>query len=256
MIIRTVIAKEIRDILGSSRFAVTFAVCAVLILLSFFLGARGYRQNLARYEAARAENLRQMEGLTSWLEVRHNRIFLPPSPLESLVKGVSDDIGRTVEVRGRGELIPEGSRFNEEPILATFRFLDLEFIFQVVLSLLAILFAFDAVSGEKERGTLRLALSGSFRRHEFLVGKIGGAFIALSIPLLLAILLGFLLMTVMGVHLSGPEWLRLGLVILLGLLYFGAFVSLAVCVSSLTRSSAQSFLVLLALWVLAVVVIP
>ena len=38
---------------------------------------------------------------------------------------------------------------------AGFRFLDLDFIFQIVLSLFAILFAYDTISGEKERGTLR-----------------------------------------------------------------------------------------------------
>ena len=43
-------------------------------------------------------------------------------------------IGRTIEVQGRGSLRSEGSRFGEEPILAVFRFVDLEFTFQVVLS--------------------------------------------------------------------------------------------------------------------------
>ena len=145
---------------------------------------------MAQYEAAKTENLRQLEGLTDWLSVRQFRIFLPPQPLASLVGGVSNDIGRTTEVRGRGELSATDSRYSEDPLFATFRFLDLDFTFQIVLSLLAILFAFDSVNGEKERGTLRLALANAVPRHLFITGKLIGSFLGLIVPLLLPIALG------------------------------------------------------------------
>ena len=77
-------------------------------------------------------------------------------------------------VRGRGAPRPAGSRYGEEPLLAIFRFLDLEFLFQVVLTLFVVVFAFDAVSGEKERGTLRLALAGAVPRLTLVLGKLGG----------------------------------------------------------------------------------
>jgi len=157
--LRLIIEKELRDIVTSTKFAVTFASCAALILLAFFMGGARYHADVARYEAAQAENLKKIEGVTDWLQVRDNRIFLPPQPLATLVCGVSNDIGRTTQVRGRGELSQNETRYGDEPVFAMFRFLDLEFIFQIVLSLFAVVFAYDAVCGEKERGTLRLTFA-------------------------------------------------------------------------------------------------
>ncbi len=254
--LRTIIDKEIRDLLRSTKFVYTFAVCAVLILLSFYIGASNYQTSVTHHEAARAENLRQLEGLTDWLNVEQHRIFLPPQPLAALVTRISNDIGRTTEVEARGELTAHDSRFNEEPIFAVFRFLDLRFIFQIVLSLLAILLGYDAISGEKERGTLRLALANAVPRWKYILGKLIGLFSTLSVSLLVALAIGCLMLPMMGVPMGGGDWIRLVLIIVAGLLYFGAFLSLSVFVSTMTQRTSSSFLVLLVFWIVSVLIIP
>ncbi|MBI3193937.1 MAG: ABC transporter permease subunit [Ignavibacteriae bacterium] len=254
--IRLIIEKELREIIGSTKFAVSFGVCALLILLSFTIGAKNYHVSVAQYEAAKRENIRQMEGLTDWFSVRTHRIFLPPQPLASLVNGVSNDIGRTIEMQGRGELTADDSRYNDEPMFAIFRFLDLEFIFQIVLSLFAIVFAFDSINGEKERGTLRLSFANAVPSEKYILGKLLGSFLALGIPLIVAILAGCLMLPLLGISLNGDEWLRLTLVIGAGLLYFGLFLSLSIFVSALTHRSSHSFLMLLVVWILSVLIIP
>jgi ABC-type transport system involved in multi-copper enzyme maturation permease subunit len=55
---------------------------------------------------------------------------------------------------------------------------------------------------------------------------------------------------------TGDEWARLGIIIGAGFLYFGAFLTLSVCISCLTRSSSNAFLMLLMAWILAVLIIP
>ena len=254
--LKLVIEKELRDIITSTKFTVSFAACALLILLAFFMGAAGYNADVGRYEAARRENLKKMEGITDWMMVRNNRIFLPPRPLASLVAGVSNDIGRTTEVHGRGELPQDDTRYGEEPVFAMFRFLDLEFIFQTVLSLFAILFAYDAICGEKERGTMRLSFANPLPRHTFIAGKLIGAFIALAVPLLVPVLLGCVMFSLLGVPLSADEWTRLALIIAAGILYFGAFLTIGIAVSSMTLRSSNAFLTLLVLWIFAVLIVP
>ncbi len=253
---KLIVEKELRDIIGSTKFALTFGVCAVLILLTFYVGAKNYQVSQRQYEAAKAENLRQMEGLTDWIMVRNHRIFLPPQPLAALVSGVSNDIGRNVEVRGRGEVGAEDSRYGDDPIFAIFRFLDLDFVFQIIISLFAILFAYDAISGEKERGTLRLSFANAVPRDKYILGKITGTFLALAIPLLIPILLGSLLLPILGVPMAGDDWMRLAFVVLAGLLYFGVFLTLAVFISALTQRSSNSFLLLLVIWIFAVLIMP
>jgi ABC-type transport system involved in multi-copper enzyme maturation permease subunit len=253
---RSIIEKELREIIGSARFAITFGVCSLLIVLSFYIGAENYRTLVRQHEAAKRENLRQMEGLTDWFAVQQHRIFLPPQPLATLVTGVSNDIGRTIEVRGRGELAADGSRFNEDPIFAVFRFLDLDFIFQIVLSLFAILFAYDAICGEKERGTLKLSFANPVRKETYILGKLFGSYLALALPLLAPILAGCVLLLAMGVPMSADEWARLGLIVAAGLLYFGVYLAVSVFVSSVSRRSSSAFLMLLVIWILTVLVLP
>lgn len=254
--ITLLIEKELRDIIGSTKFAVTFTICSVLILLSFYIGAQNYRVAQHHYEASTAANMRQFEGLTDWMRVQSVRIFLPPQPIATLVSGVSNDIGRTVEVRGRGELRSEDSRYGDDPIFAVFRFLDLDFIFSIVLSLFAVVFGYDAVNGEKERGTLRLTFSHAVPRGTYITGKFIGAFLGLTVPLLIPILCGIVFLPAFGIALSPDEWMALGFVIIAGLISIGVYLSLSLFVSAKTERSSTSFLVLLSLWILTVMILP
>ena len=254
--LKLIIEKELRDIISSTKFAVTFGVCSLLIVLTFYVGAKNYQVNKRAYEAAKAENLRQLEGVTDWISVRDFRVFLPPQPLAVLVNGISNDIGRTTDIQGRGEPTTYDSRYGDSPVFAVFRFLDLEFLFGIVLSLFAIVFAYDAVNGEKERGTLRLTFANAIPRDTYILGKLIGAFLALAVPLLIPILLGCALFPVLGVSLTGDEWIRLGLIVGAGILYFSAFLALAIFVSVLTQHSSSSFLLLLVCWIVAVLIIP
>jgi ABC-type transport system involved in multi-copper enzyme maturation permease subunit len=254
--LKVIIEKEIRDILVSTRFAIAFGLAAVLIILSFYTGATGYKSNLSQYQAARADALRQVEKLTDWDQLQSYHIFLPPDPLAALVSGIANDIGRNTAVAGRGDVNPTDSRFSEDPVFAVFRFVDLEFIFGIVLSLCALVVGYDAICGEKERGTLRLSMANAVPRSQLILGKTIGLFVALAAPLLIAFGTGALVFSVMGVHMAGQEWLKLVLIILTGLLYVGAFLALSVFVSALTTRSSSSFLALLVIWIACVLIIP
>ncbi len=253
---RLIVEKELREIIGSVKFTVTFGISSLLLLLTFYIGARNYQVSADQYDAARRENIRKLDGITDWNEVRNFRIYLPPQPVSSLVMGVSNDIGRTSDIRGAGEIHARDSRYGEDPVYAVFRFLDLDFIFQIILSLFAILFAYDAVNGEKERGTLRLTLANAVPRSTYIAGKIAGSFLALAVPLLIPILLGALLLIVMGVPMASSDWVRFALIIAAGYLYFGVFLSLSLFVSSAVEKTSTSFLILLVVWIFSVMIIP
>lgn len=254
---RLLVEKELRDLIGTPRFAVTFGVCALLILLAFFMGAQNYRMMESRYESAKAENVRQIESLTTeqWVMVSPT-VFAPPSPLAALVSGVSNDIGRSVSVQGRGELNLENSYFSDDTAAAVFRLLDLEFVFTIVFSLFAILFCYNAINGEKEQGTLRLLFANSLARDQYILSKIVGSFLALGVPLLIPILIGSLLLIIMGIPMTGDDWIRLAALVGCALLYFGVFVMISIFVSALTNRSANAFILLLVIWIMSVLILP
>jgi ABC-type transport system involved in multi-copper enzyme maturation permease subunit len=254
--LKLIIFKELREIILSTKFAATFGVCSLLIIMAFYTGVKNFQTGLQEYNDSKAAQLQQFETVTDWGNVNRHKIFLPPEPLASLVMGVSNDIGRTATVDGSSDPVTDESIYGEQSVFAIFRFLDLEFVFQIIFSLFAILFAFDAINGEKERGTLRLAFANAVPRAGYILGKLIGLFLALALPLLIPILLGILMLRLMGVALCSGEWIRLALFILCSLLYLGVFLTLAVFISCLTRRSSSSFVFMLVIWVFSVLIIP
>ena len=101
---------------------------------------------------------------------------------------------------------------------------DWNTIVSIVLSLIAILFTFDAISSDRERGTLRLTLSNSVSRGTVLVSKFLAALLTISIPFLIAAFINlFLLYTSGSIPLGPSECGRLGVIICIAFVYVSIF---------------------------------
>ena len=120
-----------------------------------------------------------------------------------------------------------------------------------LIPLIALLLGFDAIVGERERGSLDLLLALPITRLELLLGKYLGLAAALS----LSTLLGFGLVAVLLLSQTGAAGLEpllqfLSSSILLGL----AFLSLAVMLSVLAADRTRASGLAIALWFLFVLV--
>ena len=82
----------------------------------------------------------------------------PRTRSASLTKGLDKRLGNTVHVHHQfvPTLLDAQQHGVDNSFLNLFSGMDLVFIFQVVLSLMALLFAYDAIAGEREAHTLRL----------------------------------------------------------------------------------------------------
>jgi ABC-type transport system involved in multi-copper enzyme maturation permease subunit len=255
-----VVKKELRSNITSPKVVITYCVCAVLILTSFFTGLVNYRSVIEEVESQTTiekDRLRTIFNYQQDFMQGGVNIYRRPSVLSVLVNGVEGDAARRATMTTFVSPDFNVSRFNSTPILAIFGILDLEFIVKIILSLFAILFTFDAISGEKELGTLKLNLANPVKRSSFIVGKLFGTFLLLFIPFVIPVLIGLIIMlTYPGIVISGEDWYRIGLIMLSFFLYLLVFYSLGMMVSSLTKNSSISFLVLLMIWVVIIAVIP
>jgi len=249
------VTKELRAIILSPKFVATFSLCSILILLSTYIGIRGYQASVRQYEAANRLTDQRLHNATAWPAV-NGRVDLKPDPLRVFASGVSLDIGRYSRVDERNAVKLRGSEYSEESVYALFRFIDLAFIVQIVLSLFAILFTFDAVSGEREDGTLRLVFSNSVPRAQFLAAKCAGSWLGLVGPISIPIALSLLMVVVFGIPLTGADWLRLLTLLGVSLLFFTFFIAVGVLLSTLTKRPSVSFLLGLVTWVVFVLIIP
>ncbi len=255
-----VLKKEIRTNISSPKVVITYAVCVVLILTAFSTGIVNY---LSLIEEAVEREAAERDRLSNVYQFRQDvlgqgiSVYRRPDILSVLVGGVEGDAAQRGNITNFANPGFDVSRFNSAPILALFGLLDLGFIVTIILSLFVILFTFDAVSGEKELGTLKLNFSNAVKRSDFIIGKLIGNFLLLLIPFVIPLLLGLLVMQfVPGVGFSGEDWSRAGLIFLAFILYLLVFYSLGMMVSALTKRSSVSFLILLMLWVLFIGVIP
>jgi ABC-type transport system involved in multi-copper enzyme maturation permease subunit len=135
--------------------------------------------------------------------------------------------------------------------------LDWAFIIGTLLSLIAIIFTFDSISGEKERGTLSLVMSNSVPRSTVLLGKTLGAWITLMIPFLVGVLVNLSIVSLLGnLSLQAGDWYRIIITVLVSIVYGSVFLMLGIFVSSLTSRSSTSIFALLLIWVISVVLLP
>ena len=256
--LRDIIKKEILDHLLSPKFVFMFISCSALILLSVYMGISNYLLDKKEYEASVAsvrENLQSQKNGGFAFDLI--KVYRPPQVLEAIVSGISGATGRMSNPNNSQESHLAESKYGSNPARTVFGTLDLEFIVRVVLSLFVLLFIYDAISGEREHGTLKLALANNVPRARLLLGKVIGGYVSLILPLLVPLSLGFVMLSLYpGIALTGDDWRRLGCIFLLFLFYLSTFFTLGLFVSSLTARSSTSFFAVLAMWVTLVMVIP
>jgi ABC-type transport system involved in multi-copper enzyme maturation permease subunit len=203
------------------------------------------------------------------------RLHKEPSPLTFCADGEEENIPGSVSGRGSGWNMSWGfdsfkystrglwrmyypsSDRNLKNIMPGYLKTDWAFIIGVLVSFAGILFTFDAISGEKERGTLRLILAGSVSRSSVVFGKFAGAFISIMLPMSIAILLNLLVINLSGtVQLDAGHWARVGVTALISTIYACIFICLGIFVSAHCSRSRASLLTLLLIWVVFVVLMP
>ncbi|BAL95258.1 ABC transporter permease [Rubrivivax gelatinosus] len=120
-----------------------------------------------------------------------------------------------------------------------------------LVPLIALLLGFDAIVGERERGSLDLLLSLPITRLELLVGKFAG----LAAALALSTCAGFAVVAVVLVQRFGDAaLLHYGGFVFSAVLLGLSFLSLATLVSVLARDRAQASGLAIALWFVFVLV--
>lgn len=135
--------------------------------------------------------------------------------------------------------------------------IDFFLIIGFFMSLMAILFSFSAVSGEKEEGMLRAIFSNPLKRAKLLIGKWVGGVISLAIPFSVCYIFAILVaVTKADVTWGSTEWLSLTSIYVLGLVYISLFYLIGLYVSTKTGQPHISMLVALLIWAFLVLVMP
>ena len=255
----TLIQKEMMFHVLSVRFVALLLMCVLLIPLTLSISYRRYSQHRVDYQesvkrAATEAEENPPNALDPTTEV--SRLFLKPTPLSVFANGLEDALPDYLGMTRNG--VRQGStELTEASVAYTFGNLDFLFIVGTVFSLLALLFTFDAVAGERESGTLRMNLSNTLPRDVFLWSKLIGGYIVFVIPFLVSYLFGLLLLTWQGFPLGEFKVAVpvLGLSFI-ALLYIAVFFAIGVVISTFLDNSKTALIIAFTFWVFAVLILP
>ena len=126
-----------------------------------------------------------------------------------------------------------------------------------MLSLLALLFAYDAIAGERETGTMRLTMSHPVRRGSILGAKYVGAMTCLILPLIMSFIVALIWIVSMGsIVLSGNDFLRIAGILLTSIIYLSAIYLIGLLISAWAHRTATALMLSLFVWVVLVLVYP
>ena len=257
--ISTIARKEFYQALLTVRFAVGLILCVVAV-------AAGTLAMIEDYESRQQAWLQQVrEYETEVLEqegpyarlVYDLKAFREPRQLG--VFSIGSDRWQGNEVRVTHHEVPVYSRWVglSNPWMALFRSVDVALIVQIILGLLALLFAHDTVCGEREGGTLRLMLANPVARDQVLLGKAAGHLVLLALLLAVTYVVALLFVQASpAVHLGAGEIGRVALMFAASSLYVAAMYAVGLLLSTWARRPATALVLAVFGWLLAVAVYP
>jgi ABC-type transport system involved in multi-copper enzyme maturation permease subunit len=248
--------KEFLLNLMTFKFAMGTILCMVLMAVFVPILAKDYQQRLKIYNDNVARNEAELRKVKVYKNITPT-IYRPPALLSVFSAGLEKQLGDSARIEL--ESIPEvdAAPTGDNLYLSIFTVLDASLILKIVLSLLAILIAYDSISGEKERGTLRLILANRTARHQVLLGKLLAGIVTLIVPTTIAFVVGILVVELSPMaDLTWSDWTRVGLMYLASLIFISAMYNIGLLFSCLANRPAISLILGLFFWVVCVVVIP
>ena len=258
--------RELYNNLNSLRFALTTVLLLALMVTNAVRHTREHPKRVQQYHNAVTESMNRLTAIAddSLYELARQgpgTFYKKPSPLHFCAEGgetsLPDRVGSSYDRRRFWRLKYPDANINMMNLGPDVSHIDWTFIIGYILSLIALIFTFDAISGEREHGTLRLTLANAIPRHTVLIGKFLGALISTTIPFMLAMLVNLLILsTSSAVHLNAQAWGRLCIILFIALLYTCLFLALGLLVSARVQRSAVSLVILLLTWVTFVVFMP
>ncbi len=248
--------KELLLNLVTFKFTVGTILCVVLMAVFTFILLKDYQQRLEYYNQAVADDAAELRKARVYKNIRPI-IYRRPEVLSIFSEGLEKRLGNSVTIDL--ENVPEiKSKYLEKnPLLVIFPTLDISLIFEIMLSILALMIAYDTVSGEREQGTLKLILSGTTSRHQILIGKLWAGMITLVIPITIAFMVVLLILCLPpSVKLKDSDWAAITMMYVVSSIYISAIYNFGIFISCSTKKSATSLMFVLLFWIILALLIP
>jgi ABC-type transport system involved in multi-copper enzyme maturation permease subunit len=244
----TILLHELKKMFTSSVFFVLAASSIVLFALNGAAFTHILKARQAVYESLAKSYDGKLHGYSQPMPYAVALLTTPPVMTSFIAEGGERrrPLGYKLEFyRGIDSQLLETN--TKLPFIPSF---DWVFIIKIIFSIYAMLLVFNAVSGERERGTLTLMLSNPVKRSKILFGKYISACIGFLIPLAIGMSISILILSLTFPQiLSGGFLFSAALFFVTASIFLSAVALLGLLVSSWGFRSPIVLLLLFSFWV-------
>ncbi|NVO08818.1 MAG: ABC transporter permease subunit [Bacteroidales bacterium] len=242
--ISTIIIKEISTILRSKVFIISFLSIFILSGVCILVQVDNFNNKQKEYSDYLVVHHQLINSITINYD---NSLWLwPDKPVPNLLM-FSNGIGQIMRMPS----------LDRNTITQLFPDVDFCTIISILFSLMAVLFSFNAICGEKEDGTLRLIFSSPMKRSTFIIAKWLGGTICLALCLVICLLFAIIVILFnANIDFQVVDWLSILSILITGVIYISLFYLIGLYISSKTFQSHISMLISLLVWGICILILP
>jgi ABC-type transport system involved in multi-copper enzyme maturation permease subunit len=253
---KILLKKEILENIKNYRFVIALLLTLMIIPTGFYINVKKsmadkqhYNETLRLYN----DNHKVVQDVMS----RGAATFRPPSDMNLLSNGVEHLLPTAIKTFGfiqntgaRTKFI--NNRTMDSPFAFLYGRLDMTYTGTVIMAVLAMFFSFNSITGEKESRSLAQIMSYSVSRSTIISAKMLANFLVLAMVFLVAVVVGILVILKTEFH----HFFRFLLGILVSLIFIFTFLNLGLCISTLTKNTITSIVVLISCWIFFSMILP
>jgi ABC-2 type transport system permease protein len=278
--VKLIFLKELYGYIHDRRMILSMAIILLLMVINGVLFQVSYRGGSVIYQEVAAQNqdnLQQDQGDSHLLKVilekiwgrkveDANTLFDLAFVKQQLMKKPS---GLAFISEAENGALPDGisadyfSIDNPQHIKSSTAFpgsftsMDWTNILIYFISFICICFGYNAFSGERVDGTLKLMLTQLVTRWQIILGKFLGIFTVIVIPVVLGMIFNLVIIGLSGqVAIQPGDVLVILFFFLVSLLFISLNILLSFLVSLLTSTPAQSLGIGLIVWIILAIIVP
>ena len=183
--------------------------------------------------------------------------FRPKHPLSFFDMGIESYTGNTVFLEAHKQNTVNFSEAGFSSGMLRFGEISMALIVQLLFPLLLFFLGFNLIASDRENGTLSILLSQGASWKDLLIGRSLGLY-AVMLSFLLPVVLTLLVLLLCTGQLTSDKAVAgrtLSLLLLYGV-YLWILSVITVCISAVSRTSKQSLLRLIGVWLLLLVLFP
>jgi len=250
--------KDLLLNLISARFVIGFLLCLTIIPFTIVISIDNYLNQKQVYKVEQAQAEKEFKEVRVWSMLRPT-VVKEPAVLSIFSNGISDNTGNKTKINMNVyPLFPTGHvNTRDNPLLNAFFTIDFAKVIAILISLIALVFSYDAITREREDGTMKLSFTGKVSRITFLFGKITGLLLTLLPIVLFCYVLACLIILINPeISISATDWGGIFLLFLTSIVYMLVFVLIGMLISSLVSRSSSAIILSLLCWIWFLFLLP